>query len=86
MEGTITYYSRRGYGFIEAPELGRELFFHCKELPDTDRRRFDLQGKRASFDLGQRDGKPVAVNVRIVDAPPDAIQQALAPLGAKGGA
>jgi CspA family cold shock protein len=57
--------SDRGFGFIKTEE-GKELFFHRNELQGVDFN--SLKGEQqVEFEVGQgRDGRSVAVKVRLV--------------------
>lgn len=67
MKGEVrSYNSRKGFGFIET-EDGKKLFVHKTELKDVKRLR---HGQKVTFDEGEYNGRPVAVNVNRIKAAP----------------
>ena len=65
--GTLkTYLEARGFGFIKIDGANEDVFFHATSCSGVNPA--DLQpGDLLSFDLGQRDGRPRAENVRWCD-------------------
>jgi cold shock CspA family protein len=65
------YWPEKGYGFCRADESKIEdadIFIHHKQLPfRKNRRKYLYDGERIEFDLGEYNGRPVALNVRSVD-------------------
>jgi cold shock protein len=64
--GTVVFFNRaRGWGFA-TPESGVEndVFLHVSELPAD--RKFLLEGERISYEMGERNGRPLALNIRIL--------------------
>lgn len=69
-QGTVKFFNTsKRYGFIKPNSAGRDLFFHGSVLSDADSDAMDAGGTGivVSFERGTRDGRPVAVNVRIID-------------------
>lgn len=61
-----TYKTSSGYGFINCPKLGRDVWFPRRELPNELVGK-DLLGTHVEFDLWvQGDEKPQARNVRML--------------------
>ena len=66
MMGTVKSFSHgNGYGFLFPDGRPGELYFHM-----TDVRRVDLSdictGQRVSFAIGERNGRPRAVDVELI--------------------
>lgn len=66
MYGTIKLFDPRGYGFIRPSDGSDDLYFHCSDLPGERGKRFIDVGTVVEFDLGTRNGKPLARNIRVV--------------------
>lgn len=69
MLGKVCFYSARGWGFLrpEQEDLP-DLYFHHSGVSGGIHRKLapDLT---VEFDIAERSGKPLAVNVRIPDNP-----------------
>jgi CspA family cold shock protein len=65
MNGTIKKKMDKGFGFITAPELSKDLFFHSNSLVGVT---FDQiqEGDSVSFDQEESPKGPNAVNVKLV--------------------
>ncbi len=63
MTGTIKKLTDRGFGFIGAEGLEKDLFFHSRSLVDVT---YDelREGDAVTFDVEQSDKGPNAVNVK----------------------
>jgi cold shock CspA family protein len=64
--GVVSFYNRlKGWGFV-VPDCQTEpdAFVHVTNLPPN--RKFTFVGERIAYDLGDRDGKPIALNIRII--------------------
>lgn len=64
-QGSIRYYSEKGFGFIKRDDRGVDVFFHISQFMT------DVQpeaGMRVSFDISdsQRTGKQQAVGLQIL--------------------
>ena len=69
MQGKITkIIAEKGYGFIETPSQGADIFFHCTAL--QDRTAFDtlFVGETVEFELVSRKGKLRAEGVRRISS------------------
>jgi cold shock CspA family protein len=67
--GTIwTAFPERGFGFIRSDSklsgFSDEFFLHKSEMDCPNKLR---TGQRVSFAIGSRDGKPRAVDVRVIE-------------------
>jgi cold shock CspA family protein len=71
MLGTIKIY-KSGYGFIDPVEGDSELFFHRSALPESEKNKKPkfIEGRTVEFEIGDRDGKPIALNLKFIDAAP----------------
>lgn len=54
----------RGFGFVKKDE-GGEFFVHVRELQRAGIESLSV-GERITFDEKLKDGKPVAVNIRVL--------------------
>lgn len=72
MTGTLSFFSPKGWGFIVPNQPHTpDVFFHRTALVGLYRSDM-IPGLRVEFDLSERDGKPLAVNVRALTATADA--------------
>jgi len=63
MQGTVLFFQRRGgWGFITGSD-DEDYFVHHSSLIDRNSLKPD---QRVEFDQSTRNGKPLAVNVRLV--------------------
>ena len=64
-EGTIAGLTDKGFGFIKVEGMGKDLFFHSKELVGVS---FDelRQGDKVRFEVGEGPKGPNATNVSRV--------------------
>ncbi len=63
MTGTIKKLTDKGFGFITAPGLAKDLFFHANSLNGV--RFADIrEGDSVSFDTEETPKGPAAVNVQ----------------------
>jgi cold shock protein len=66
MLGVVSFYNRkRGWGFAIPDDGGSDLFLHASQLPF--RRRYLNEGDRISFEVGERNGRPLAINIQIIE-------------------
>jgi cold shock CspA family protein len=64
MKGMVLFYNReRGWGFI-AHEGENDLYFHVSGL--ANRKRLIEARDHVEFDLGERNGRPIAINVSVI--------------------
>jgi cold shock CspA family protein len=65
MKATVLSFDRRrGYGFAVPDDLTADVFVHRSNLPADHR--YANEGDRIEYDIDQRNGRPVAVNIRII--------------------
>jgi cold shock CspA family protein len=63
VKGMILFYNRqRGWGFIA--QEGEDLYFHVSGL--TNRKQAVEANDHVEFDLGERNGRPIAINIRVI--------------------
>ncbi len=63
LHGTIvTWFEKRGFGFIRRDDNTDEIFLHLSDVPD---RKPLPKNTRVSFELGSLGGRIKAVNVRV---------------------
>ena len=67
MFGRVRFFDPRGYGFIRPADPGLEdIYFHCTELPGERGKRSIEVGILVEYDIGTRNGKLTARNVRVM--------------------
>jgi CspA family cold shock protein len=59
------YRHDRGYGFLRPDDDGEDLFVHVTAFSDAEL--FPELGERYEFEVSERNGKPIAKNIRLVD-------------------
>lgn len=68
MQGTVAWFSsQKGYGFISPKDGGVDVFVYHQAI-QMDGYRTLVQGETVSYELGEKDGKPMAINVRRKEA------------------
>ncbi len=60
--------SKKGFGFIEAAELERDVFVHHSGIAGDGYRHLK-EGDQVDFDIEETDKGPQAVNVRLTEDP-----------------
>ena len=67
MRGVVKkYLDQKGYGYLKVPGE-HDVFFHVTGfMTETDQDAI-RQGDEVEFQMGERNGKPVAVRIRIID-------------------
>lgn len=66
MLGVVSFYNRkRGWGFAVPCDNSSDLFLHASNLPE--KHRYLTEGDRISFEVGERNGRPLAVNIQIIE-------------------
>ena len=67
MRGIVKkYLHQKGYGYLEVPGE-RDVFFHVTGfMTETDQDAI-RQGDEVEFQMSERNGKPVAVRIQIID-------------------
>lgn len=65
MTGTVLFISPKGWGFLrpDEPSDAPDLYYHRSALVGLTPRDI-VEGLRVSYDLGERNGKTLALNVR----------------------
>ena len=67
MRGVVKkYLDQKGYGYLKVPGE-HDVFFHVTGfMIETDQDAI-RQGDEVEFEMGERNGKPLAVRIRIID-------------------
>ena len=67
MRGIVKkYLDQKGYGYLKVPGE-HDVFFHATGfMTETDQDAI-RQGDEVEFQMGERNGKPLAVRIRIID-------------------
>ena len=67
--GSVKWFdSKKGFGFIEAAELERDVFVHHSGIAGDGYRHLK-EGDQVDFDIEETDKGPQAVNVRLTEEP-----------------
>ena len=67
MYGTIVFYkSDRSFGFIRQAERPADIFFHASEFSGNPQ--LLITGATVEFSLGERKGKTVARDIRLLES------------------
>jgi len=66
MEGTVCKWLS-SYGFIKTQD-GQQYFAHYSAIVGDGFRELEV-GQRVSFDIGSSERGPLAVNVKVIEAP-----------------
>ncbi len=67
--GSVKWFdSKKGFGFIEAAELERDVFVHHSGIAGDGYRHLK-EGDQVDFDIEETDKGPQAVNVRLTEDP-----------------
>ncbi len=67
--GSVKWFdSKKGFGFIEAAELERDVFVHHSGIAGDGYRHLK-EGDKVDFDIEETDKGPQAVNVRLTEDP-----------------
>ena len=65
MKGIVLFYDRRkGWGFIGDPNSDADYFVHRTALMG---KKCLLEDQEVEFEIGEHNGKPLAVNVRVIE-------------------
>ena len=75
--GSVKWFdSKKGFGFIEAAELERDVFVHHSGIAGDGYRHLK-EGDKVDFDIEETDKGPQAVNVRLTEnaAQQDSVQE-----------
>jgi cold shock CspA family protein len=69
MIATVSFYNRaRGWGFAVPADLSADVYLHCSQMPNE--RRYVNEGDVIEYDPGIRNDRPIALNVRLIEATP----------------
>lgn len=69
MIATVSFYNRiRGWGFAVPSDLSADVYLHCSQMPRE--RRYVNEGDVIEYDPGIRNAKPIALNIRLIEAAP----------------
>ena len=60
--------SKKGFGFIEAAELEKDVFVHHSGIAGDGYRHLK-EGDKVDFDIEETDKGPQAINVRLTEDP-----------------
>ena len=64
--GTCVFFNRkRGWGFATPDDGTNDVFVHVSELPAEHR--YLNEGDRISFEIGERNGRPLALSIRLLE-------------------
>ena len=64
--GKVKFFSVRGWGFITPSDGGPDVYLHVSELPGEKGKRWIAEGELVSYEIGIRNGRPAARNVRAL--------------------
>ena len=65
MKGNVKrWLDRKGYGFIEPEEGGKDVFIHHSEIQGTQALR---EGQEVEFEIKETEKGPQAVNLKIIE-------------------
>lgn len=63
----VKFVSEKGYGFLHQDGASADMFFHISNFPlETDQDALK-EGDRVEFDMGERRGRQMAINIRIME-------------------
>jgi len=80
--GTVLSYCRkRGWGFALPDDGTNDVFLHRSNLPQE--RKYLNEGDRISYDLGERNGRPLALNISLVAEPDEPAELSTADSGVR---
>jgi cold shock CspA family protein len=73
MIATVRFFNRsRAWGFGTPADKSSDIFLHASNLPMN--RRYLNEGDVIEYELGERNGKPIALNIRIIQETPADVQ------------
>ena len=65
MRGSVKrWLDRKGYGFIEPEDGGKDIFIHHSEIQGTQALR---EGQLVEFELKETDRGPQATNLKVIE-------------------
>jgi CspA family cold shock protein len=77
MDGTVLSFSRsKGWGFALPDDGSNDVFLHRSNLPNE--RKYLNEGDRISYELGERNGRPLALNIQVIASAPPSVHEVLA--------
>ena len=67
LEGTVKWFdSRKGYGFIEPDDGGKDVFIHISAVEKSGFKTL-LENQKVTFEVNQDKGRSSAANIKIVN-------------------
>ena len=64
---TVVFFNRaKGFGFASPDIPGNDIFIHLSAMPPEHK--FAAEGDCISYELGERNGKPFALNIQFLPA------------------
>jgi len=71
MKGTVVFYDRlKGFGFALPEDNSNDVFVHFSQIPGTGGTKWLASGDQIEFEIGYRNGKRVALDIRRLSAAP----------------
>jgi len=70
MIGKVCFFSPQGWGYLRPDADLPDIYFHRTGVLDSLRRRL-VPDLTVEFEVAERQGKPIAVNVRIPSGAPE---------------
>jgi cold shock protein len=68
-KGQVVFFNAgKGFGFIRPEAGGPDIFVHYTGIASTGGYRTLQDGADVEYEIGDRDGRPIAINARPVDA------------------
>ena len=64
----LSFSSVTGWGWAMPDDQSNDVFVHRNNMPAE--RKFLNVGDKITYDIGQHNGKPVALNIRLIEAAP----------------
>ena len=69
MIGKVSFYNRaKGWGFAIPSNNTRDVFLHCSNMPASHA--FVREGDTIEYELGERNGRPLAINIHVIQEAP----------------
>jgi len=72
MRGTVVFYDRlKGFGFALPEDNSNDVFIHFSQIPGTGGTKWLAKGDEIEFEVGHRNGKRVALDIRKIYRAPE---------------